>query len=80
MNDRSPRNPFEDMPFSYREYKNGTISISFNDREIMTLKGKSAQKYANRLDNADDLESQMILAKVTGNFKHGNERDGKNSS
>lgn len=65
------------MPFSYSQYKNGTISISFKSKEITILKGKAAQKCASRLELADEMETQMILAKVTGNFKHGNERDGK---
>jgi len=70
-------NPLEEMPFNYTQYKNGTISISFEGKEITTLKGKAAQKCSSRLELANEMETQMILAKVTGNFKRGNERDGK---
>ena len=65
------------MPFSFRKFKNGTISISFKDREVTILKGKNAEKFDSRIENADEMERQFIMAKITGNFKHGNERDGK---
>ena len=71
------RNPLEDQPFSYRHYKNGNVSISFKHKEITLLKGKAAQKFLIRVKNGDAMEEQMAMAKVTGNFKHGNEREGK---
>lgn len=77
MSENSEKNPLEDSPFSYRKYKNGGVSVFFKDREVTVLNGKSAEKFISRVENADEMESQMIMAKITGNFKHGNERVGK---
>jgi len=40
----------------------------------MILKGSESEKFIRRIKTADSKEEQLILAKVTGNFKHGNER------
>jgi hypothetical protein len=71
----NPQNNLES--FSYRQYKNGTISIYWNAKEIMILKGKPAQKFASQIEDANESEIQLILAKITGNFKRGNEREAK---
>lgn len=70
-------NFLEDKPFSHRLYKNGNLSVFYRGREVTLLKGKEAQKFLARVENADEMEAQMIMAKVTGNFKRGNEREGK---
>ncbi len=66
--------------FSYRSTKDGKILIDWNGRTVLILKGAKAQALQARLDNADDLEEQLLLAKITGNFKHGNERVAKQRS
>ena len=38
--------------------------------------GKPASRLIERLATADRREIQHLLARATGNFKHGNERDG----
>lgn len=43
----------------------------------MILKGDNAQKFLARVENAEQLNAQMAMAKITGHFKHGNERVGK---
>ena len=70
----SKENPLEDKPFSYRQYKNGNVSVSYEGREVTILKGKNAQKFSSQIENANELEAQLIMAKITGNFKRGNER------
>lgn len=40
----------------------------------MILKGKESEKFLARIQNVSSKEAQLILAEVTGNFKHGNER------
>lgn len=71
------KNPLEDLPFDFRKYKNGNVSISWKNKEVMILKGENAEKFLSRVENADELDAQMAMAKITGNFKHGNEREGK---
>ncbi|HDX9627391.1 TPA: ABC transporter ATP-binding protein [Bacillus cereus] len=41
----------------------------------MILKGNDAKKFLYKINHAhNDTEKQLIMAKVTGNFKRGNER------
>ncbi len=79
MSENSEKNPLEDCPFSFRTYKNGNISVFYYEREVTILKGKNAEHFLSKIENADDSQAQMIMAKITGNFKRGNERQAKNS-
>ena len=77
MTEKPEKNPLKDSPFEYRKYKNGNVSISWKNKEVMILKGDNAQKFLARVENAEELDAQMAMAKITGHFKHGNERVGK---
>jgi hypothetical protein len=51
------------------------VLVSFDGRQVVALAGGDARKVIERLERAEDEEAeQMVLAKVTGNFKRGNER------
>lgn len=43
----------------------------------MILKGKESEKFLAKISKADSMEAQLLMAKITGNFKHGNERTNK---
>lgn len=43
----------------------------------MILKNGNAQKFLADIEGADEFEKQLAMAKITGNFKRGNEREGK---
>ena len=73
------QNKFDDIPFDYQFTKEGKLLIYWQNRLIMTLKGKKAQRFISQVDTMNSQEIQMALAKLTGNFKRGNEREGKNS-
>lgn len=60
--------------FSYRTTKDGRVRVAFRGRHVVTLAGSEAQRLTSRLEGADDDQTQLLLAKATGNFKHGNER------
>lgn len=72
------RDMLKEYPFSYRESKEKVL-VYFNNKMIMTVAGKNAAKLMAKLSSADDFQEQLILAKITGNFKHGNEKMGKSS-
>jgi hypothetical protein len=38
------------------------------------LKGNEARKFISRMTGLDEQGAQLMMAKVTGNFKRGNER------
>jgi hypothetical protein len=64
--------------FSYQLTKSGVIRIFWEERCVMTLGGKRASKLAKDLETAEEEEDvQQILRRVTGNFKRGNERQGR---
>ncbi|SEM54086.1 hypothetical protein SAMN04487786_2064 [Paenisporosarcina quisquiliarum] len=69
------RNRLEENPFSYKISKDNTVFIEFHGKRVKILKGKEGEKFLKRIEVAgNDKEVQLILAKITGNFKRGNER------
>ena len=64
----------EDAPFCYQATKSGLIQISYKGKVVTRLKGKGAQQFLERVEYADNEQQQMVMAKATGHFKHGNER------
>lgn len=69
------RNRLDEEVFTYQLSKNNTVFISYKSKEIKIVKGKEAEKLIGRIESANtDKEVQLALAKITGNFKHGNER------
>jgi hypothetical protein len=65
-----------DEPFDHRVTKDGRVLISFEGRQVTVVAGARGTRLATALaDAADDPQAvQLLLAKATGNFKHGNER------
>ena len=73
------RGILDERIFSYTEAKDGKVFISWNGRQVTILKGKPALEFLRKIANADSKQRQLVMAKVTGNFKRGNERNGKNN-
>lgn len=69
------RNRLSEEPFDYRVFKDNKVEIYWEHRPVMLLKGAPAVALQRKLHGADDKAVQLILAKVTGNFKRGNERN-----
>ncbi|MGE6619557.1 hypothetical protein [Bacillus mycoides] len=75
MKKTDKRNRLDDMMFHYRVTKNNIVSIEYYGKQIMILKGNDAEKFLNKINRAsNEKEKQIIMAKITGNFKRGNER------
>ena len=68
------RGKLQEKPFDSQLTKDSRVLIYWDNHLIMTLKGDAAKKLIAKLDTNDESAIQMALAKVTGNFKHGNER------
>lgn len=60
-------------PFSHRVTKDGRMRISRGGRVVVTLSAKQADKLLAKIARDPDAE-QLLLAKATGHYKHGNER------
>lgn len=63
--------------FSYQSTKD-KVRIFWDNRNIMTLSGQKAADFLAKAEDLDEAELQLLLAKLTGQFKHGNERMAKN--
>ena len=68
------RGKLEEQPFTFRTTKDGQVFIHWRGRQIMILKGESAKKFMAAVAQADVQQAQLLMARVTGHFKHGNER------
>lgn len=74
MSNVDKRGRLDEEVFSYRVGKEGRVFIYWLDKQVTTLKGKEAEKFLGRIEGLAHKEAQLVMAKVTGNFKHGNER------
>ncbi len=68
------RGKFTEEPFDYSLKKDGKVYISWHGKTVMILKDKRSETIMKKLRSSGEKETQLILAKVTGNFKRGNER------
>lgn len=62
-----------DEIFSYRASKE-KVFITWHGKPVMTLKGKEAARFLSKIDGLEGQAAQLVMAKITGNFKRGNER------
>ncbi len=77
-NNIDKRNVLDSEPFSYKVFKDNKIFIYWNGKQVTILKGKESERFLAKIQNVDTKEAQLIMAKITGNFKHGNEKSNKN--
>lgn len=59
-----------DLGFAYTERKSGEIVITRSGKTVTVLRGAAAKRFKSSLDRVDPQEA---MARVTGNYKRGNE-------
>ena len=64
----------EEQPFSYKITKQGSAFLYFKGKHIKTVSPKLVRKIEAAEARNDSLDVQLVLAKLTGHFKHGNEK------
>jgi hypothetical protein len=74
MDEIDKRNRFEEEVFSYRTTKDGRVFLFWYQKQVKILKGPAAQKFLQDIADEDERGTQLLIAKITGNFKRGNER------
>ncbi|KQY56308.1 hypothetical protein [Nocardioides sp. Root140] len=57
--------------FDHTVRKDGTVVITHHGRPAGVLRGRRATEF---LDDAEAGDAQELMARLTGNYKHGNER------
>jgi len=68
------RNRLQEQPFDYKVTKANKMLIYWDNKLVEMLNEKETARFLARIANKSDFEVQLELAKVTGHFKHGNER------
>lgn len=63
-----------DLGFSYKINKNESVFIQRKDKVITTLRGGKAIEFINKIQNLSMEQEQQYLARLTGNYKRGNEK------
>ena len=63
-----------DLGFTFRVRKNGDVEIFHRGRLASTLRGNEADDFKQEAQDEASAEAQQLMARVTGNYKHGNER------
>ncbi|MDQ7026101.1 MAG: hypothetical protein Q9P01_02475 [Anaerolineae bacterium] len=77
MSNIDKRNKLNDEPFDYAISKESRVLLYWHNKHIKTLAGKQAQKFISQIEGLDAKAAQLVMAKATGNFKRGNEKDYK---
>ena len=63
------------MSFTGLVTKDERVLVSWQGRVVVTVAGPKGHRLAAELGSAVDEDArQLLLARATGNFKHGNER------
>lgn len=61
--------------FTYRLRKNGDVELLHHEQPAGVLRGATAAQFLIDVENEDPQE---LMARLTGNYKRGNERTSKN--
>ncbi|MGH6960897.1 MAG: hypothetical protein ACREE7_10465 [Dongiaceae bacterium] len=64
--------------FSYRATKRGEVFVHHRGRLATTPRSAAAADFLLEVEGADADEQQQIMARITGNYRRGNERLAKN--
>lgn len=63
-----------DLGFTYRQRKGGAVEVLHRGRLATTLRGADALDFLAEVESAGFGEAQQLMARLTGNYKRGNER------
>ena len=68
----------QDLGFTHRARKNGDVEILHRGRLAASLRGVAAQEFIAEVESGGFADAQQLMARLTGNYKHGNERAATN--
>ena len=63
-----------DLGFGWVLRKSGDVEITHHGRLAATLRGKRALRFADDRTRLAPAELQQLMARLTGNYRRGNER------
>jgi hypothetical protein len=63
------------LGFSFQTTNQGMVRISRGGRVVTVLRGSSAQRFLAKTHDAPVDVQQQLMARITGNYKRGNEHE-----
>ena len=63
----------DDRPFAWSR-RGDEVQITHRSRPATVLRRAAAERFVARVQSLDEAGAQQLMARVTGNFKRGNER------
>jgi len=60
--------------FDFQRRKDNSVLITHNGKTASTLRVELASEFLEDMADTDDAEAQEIMARLTGNYRRGNER------
>lgn len=67
----------DDLGFNFQKSKDGNVIIKHHGKLATNLRANKAAEFMDEMNSSDFAEQQQIMARVTGNYKHGNEKNAK---
>ncbi|GAA1970139.1 hypothetical protein [Catenulispora subtropica] len=61
--------------FTYDEHADGSVTILHHGRKAAVLRGDRAREFLDEVENGD---AQLVMARWTGDYRRGNERTARN--
>ncbi|SNZ21356.1 hypothetical protein [Cohaesibacter gelatinilyticus] len=65
------------LGFTYQIRRGEEVQIFHHGRLATTLRGDKADDFLEDIEDMSDADSQQWMARLTGNYKRGNERQAK---
>lgn len=66
-----------DLGFSCQITKDGQVFFVHLNKSAGVLSGKEASRFIAKFNESNFQQQQLMMAKATGHYKHGNEKQGK---
>ncbi len=66
-----------DLGFTYVEKKNGDVVIEHHGKKATILRGNKSITFKEQLKAKEFADQQQLMARLTGNYKKGNERQAR---
>jgi len=63
-----------DLGFTFVAKKDGSVVVHHRGKLATTLRGQAAAEFVDEVSGADLQSQQQLMARLTGNYKRGNER------
>jgi len=74
MGEVDKRHRLDDEVFTYLATKDGKVFICWHGKQVKTLTGLEAARFTGMVLELDHKTAQLLMARMTGNFKRGNKR------